>query len=709
MRTFAEIASTKLNVAEWQIENSVELLTGGATIPFIARYRKDKTGDLTDVELIEIKTLFDKYSALKERKKSILLSLEESGNITDEIRKTIDESETLSDVEDIYLPFKPKRKTRAVIAKENGLESLAKMIMAENISDLEYTANKFTSNNPNINTTDDAIAGARDIIAEWVSEKQWVRKNLRQQFEIHATITSKVSKGKEEEAHNYRSWFDWSENASKAAPHRILAILRGEKEKLIKVKIEPDKDKAIIFITSGLVKMNTEASKQKSLAIKDSITRLIFPSLENEFRNTLKEKADEASIDIFGNNLKQLLLAPPLGQKRILAIDPGFRSGCKVVCLDKTGKLLHNDNIYPHPPQRESSLAIKKINNMVNAYDIEAIAIGNGTAGRETEILIERIKFNKDIIAVSVNEDGASVYSASSIAREEFPDYDVTVRGAVSIGRRLMDPLAELVKIDPKSIGVGQYQHDVDQKLLKRSLQTTIELCVNNVGVDLNSASKELLSHISGLGSKLASNIVSFRNKNGLFTNRKELLKVDGLGAKAFEQSAGFLRIKDGDNPLDYTAVHPEQYTIVTKIASKLGLSINQLVGNTDMISNVNTEEFISNSIGNSTFKDILKELEKPGRDPRKKFKTFKFDPNIKSINDVKPGTILPGIITNITAFGAFVDIGVKESALLHKSQIANEFVSNPGDYLRLNQQLQVKVIDVDIERKRIGLTLKEL
>lgn len=699
----------ELNIAKWQINNSIELIESGATIPFIARYRKEKTGELTDIELLDIQKRYEKILTLEERKKTILSSIEEQGKLTDELKSKIIQSMSLSEIEDLYLPFKPKRKTKAVMAREKGLEPLAKMIMSESVEDLEYAAGKFVSEKNNVSDIEEAIAGARDIIAEWVSERQWVRQKLRHQFEKYSILSSSVAKNKEEEAGNYRSWFDWNEKALKAPSHRILALFRGEKEGLLKIKVEPDKEIAVDQITSGLIKNNNESSDEKEIAIADSVNRLLFPSLETEMRNILKSRADEESIKVFSENLTQLLLSPPLGQKRVLAIDPGFRTGCKIVCLDKNGKLLHNDNIYPHPPQNETSMAMRKINNMVDTYDIEAIAIGNGTAGRETELLIERMKFNKDIIAMSVNEDGASVYSASTIAREEFPEYDVTVRGAVSIGRRLLDPLAELVKIDPKSIGVGQYQHDVNQKLLRESLVATVEICVNKVGVNLNTASKELLTYVSGVGPTLASNIIEYRNKNGDFKNRSELLKVPGLGKKAFEQCAGFLRITGGDNILDSTAVHPENYHIVKKIASKKGVQLKELIGDSKLRSSIKIDELTEENAGSITINDIIDELEKPGRDPRKKFKTFKFDPNITSIENINQGMVLPGIVTNITAFGAFVNLGIKESALLHKSQIANEFVSNPADYLRINQQLMVKVIEVDTERKRIGLSLKDV
>jgi len=701
--------ATNIGVADWQVTNAIELLDGGATIPFIARYRKEVTGELTDVQLIEIQKIYNRLLLLEERKKAILNSLEELGFLTNDLKAKVSASNTLSEVEDIYLPFKPKRLTRAVKARNKGLEPLAKMIMSENIDNIDIVSQKYISQKYEVNTIEDAVSGARDIIAEWVSEYSWVRQKLRLYFEKDGMLISKSVKAKEEEGEKYKNWFDWSEPARRAPSHRILALFRGEKEGFLRIKISPSQDDAIDYITSRLIKKNNQSSEQKKLAIVDSVKRLLFPSLETEMRNLLKEKADESSIKVFTNNLQQLLLAPPLGQKRVLAIDPGFRTGCKIVCLDKNGNLLHNDTIYPHPPQRDSKMAIKKINNLVDSHNIEAIAIGNGTAGRETEQLIERIKFKKDIIAISVNEDGASVYSASKAARDEFPEYDITVRGAVSIGRRLLDPLSELVKIDPKSIGVGQYQHDVNQKSLKESLQSTVELCVNKVGVDLNLASKELLAYVSGLGPKLASQIVEYRKENGSFNNRNELLKVPGLGKKAFQQATGFLRIKNGDNILDSTAVHPENYSTVKLIASKCKLPLNELIGNRKLISAINKNDFVTEGIGLITINDILSELEKPGRDPRKKFETFKFDNSINHISDLITGSVLPGVVTNLTAFGAFIDLGIHESALLHKSQIADEYVSNPAEHLRINQQVMVKVLDVDIERKRISLSMKGL
>ena len=714
MTSITSQIATIINAADWQVINAIELLNDGATIPFIARYRKERTGELTDVELLELEKLYNRHLILEERKKTVLKSLEEQGVITKELKDQIIVAKTIAEVEDIYLPFKPKRLTRAVKARKKGLEPLAKMIMSETVSNLEEVAQRYVSTKFEVDSTDDALAGARDIIAEWISEYQWVRQKLRTLFEIDSILSSKLVKKKEtdsekDQGEKFKAWFDWKESANRAPSHRILAMFRGEKEGFLKIKIEPELETAIHIITSRLLKNNNESSIQKELAIADSVKRLIFPSLETEMRSNLKEKADLTSIKVFSDNLQQLLLSPPMGQKRVLAIDPGFRTGCKIVCLDKNGKLLHNDTIYPHAPQRDTKMAMKKINNLIDSHNIDAIAIGNGTAGRETEQLIERMKFNRDVIAVMVNEDGASVYSASTTAREEFPEYDVTVRGAVSIGRRLLDPLAELVKIDPKSIGVGQYQHDVNQKLLKQGLLSTVELCVNKVGVNLNTASKELLTYVSGLGPKLAMQIIDYRNKNGNFNDRQDLKNVTGLGNKAFQQAAGFLRIKNGDNILDSTAVHPEHYQTVKQIASKQVVTLSELIGDKQLRSAINENDFISDDLGAVSLHDILDELEKPGRDPRKKFKLFKFDNSINNITDLKSGMISQGIVTNITAFGAFIDLGVHESALLHKSQIANEFVSNPADYLKINQQITVKILDVDFERKRISLSMKDV
>lgn len=707
MDSFSEIIAAALNINKWQVENTLQLLEEGASIPFISRYRKEKTGELTDIDIIEIDKLNSSLKKLSERKAAIISSLEERDLLTLELNEKINKVESLNELEDIYLPYKPKRKTRASIAVSQGLEPLAKMIMSENLDNPLHAANRFLSKEKGINTSQEALAGARDIIAEWINEKELVRRILRRIFNQSATIISKVVKAKLEEAYKYQTYHDYHENAGRAAAHRVLAMFRGESEGFLKLKILPDAEEALTVLSGRLIRNNNEASQQKEIALKDSIKRLLFPSLENELRTELKQKADESSIRVFAENLKQLLLAPPLGQKSILAIDPGFKSGCKIVCLDRNGNLLANETIYPHPPQNQSTLAMKKINSLVASYNIEAIAIGNGTAGRETEALIKRIRFNKDVIAVMVNENGASVYSASSIARKEFPDYDVTVRGSVSIGRRLMDPLAELVKIDPKSIGVGQYQHDVNQSLLAESLKTTVELCVNSVGVELNVASAELLKYVSGIGPMMAQNIVDYRTVNGDFSKRSDLKKVKGLGNKAFEQSAGFLRIKNGTNPLDASAVHPENYSLVNKMAKAIGTTSSELVGNKELIKKIDINEFVSSNVGLPTLKDITKELEKPGRDPRSSHKIFEFDPDLKKITDLHEGMIVPGQITNITDFGAFVDIGIKENGLLHKSQIADKYVSNPSEHLFINQQLKVKITSVDIERKRIGLSLR--
>ena len=709
MQHFFDTLSTELQVESWQIKSTVELLDSGATIPFIARYRKEKTGALTDEQIIEVNKKVQQYKALISRKESILNSLEENQLLTPKLKEAIDNAPTLSILEDIYLPYKPKRLTRAVKAINKGLEPLAKMLMAENVVNLENTAAKFINPKREVLTTEEAFAGARDIIAEWINEKDWIRQKTRSIFEREASLTSKVVAKKAAEDEKYTNWHDWQEPAFRTPSHRALAMFRGEKEGFLKLKIQPDEEKVIEYITSKTIRMQTDASEQKALAISDAVGRLLFPSLENELRSVIKTKADETAISVFTGNLKQLLLTPPLGQKNVLAIDPGFRTGCKIVCLDKNGNLLHNSTIYPHPPQREIALSIKKIKSLISAYDIEAIAIGNGTAGRETAQMIEHARFDKDIVALMVSEAGASVYSASSLAREEFGEYDVTVRGAVSIGRRLIDPLAELVKIDPKALGVGQYQHDVDQKLLKESLTSTVEYCVNLVGVDLNTASKELLTYVSGVGSKLATQIVEFRKINGDFPDRATLKKVPGLGAKAFQQAAGFLRIKNGVNPLDGSAVHPENYGFVEKLARRLKLPVKELIGNRTLLRAQKPEDWVTEEVGIYTVKDIITELEKPGRDPRGAIKAFSFDPNIKQITDLKAGMVIPGIVTNITAFGAFIDIGLHSSGLLHKSEMAHEFVANPAERVALNQQLMVKVKEVDVEKKRISLSLLDL
>ncbi|MCF8349334.1 MAG: RNA-binding transcriptional accessory protein [Bacteroidales bacterium] len=706
MQQYFPSLATELGIQVWQLENTIELFDGEATIPFIARYRKEKTGGLTDEQLIEVNKKYLQLKTLINRKSSILKLMEAAGQLNPDLTAAINQAENLTVLEDLYLPYKPKRQNRASKAIARGLEPLARMIMSENITNLYTTASRFVSAKNEVLSEDEALAGARDIIAEWVNEMPWVRQQIRRLFEREAVFSSQVVAKKAEEDTKYQNWHDWQEAASRIPSHRALAMFRGESENFLKLKIQPDKIKAIDMIGQRLLKTHSEAAGQKKIAISDSVTRLLFHSLENELRAAIKLKADEEAIQVFRNNLKQLLLTPPLGEKNTLAIDPGFRTGCKIVCLDRSGKLLHNDTIYPHPPQREATLAIKKIKSLISAYDIEAIAIGNGTAGRETATLIERARFDKEVVAVMVNEAGASVYSASSLAREEFGQYDITVRGAVSIGRRLMDPLAELVKIDPKALGVGQYQHDVDQKLLKESLTETVELCVNQVGVDLNTASKELLSYVSGIGAKVAGQIIQYRDTNTHFNDRDELKKVPGLGSKTFQQAAGFLRIKNGNNPLDSTGVHPENYNFVEYLAQNLNTSVSQLIGNKELLRGIDPESLISGDIGLFTIRDILAELEKPGRDPRGRIKAFSFAPDIKQIEDLKPGMIVPGIVTNITAFGAFVDIGIKSSGLLHKSEMAEVYVANPADYVSLNQQLQVKIKEVDIEKKRISLTL---
>lgn len=706
MQQYFPSLATELGIQVWQLENTIELFDGEATIPFIARYRKEKTGGLTDEQLIEVNKKYLQLKTLINRKSSILKLMEAAGQLNPDLTAAINQAENLTVLEDLYLPYKPKRQNRASKAIARGLEPLARMIMSENITNLYATASRFVSAKNEVLSEDEALAGARDIIAEWVNEMPWVRQQIRRLFEREAVFSSQVVAKKAEEDTKYQNWHDWQEAASRIPSHRALAMFRGESENFLKLKIQPDKAKAIDMIGQRLLKTNTESAGQKKMAISDSVTRLLFPSLENELRAAIKLKADEEAIQVFRNNLKQLLLTPPLGEKNTLAIDPGFRTGCKIVCLDRSGKLLHNDTIYPHPPQREAALAIKKIKSLISAYDIEAIAIGNGTAGRETATLIERVRFDKDVVAVMVNEAGASVYSASSLAREEFGQYDITVRGAVSIGRRLMDPLAELVKIDPKALGVGQYQHDVDQKLLKESLTETVELCVNQVGVDLNTASKELLSYVSGIGAKVAGQIIQYRDTNTHFNDRENLKEVPGLGPKTFQQAVGFLRIKNGNNPLDSTGVHPENYDFVEHLAQNLNTSVSQLIGNKELLRGIDPESLVTGDIGLFTIRDILSELEKPGRDPRGRIKAFSFAPDIKQIEDLKPGMIVPGIVTNITAFGAFVDIGIKSSGLLHKSEMADVYVTNPADYVSLNQQLQVKIKEVDIEKKRISLTL---
>lgn len=688
------------------VRNTLSLLVDGATIPFISRYRKEQTGGLDETQIAGLKEQHEKLVELSKRKETIIKTIEEQDKMTDELRQRIQGCWESTELEDIYLPYRPKRRTRAEIAREKGLEPLAKIIMSQKSFDVSSTASKYI--NDKVETADDAVKGAQDIIAEWVNENEAARNTTRRIFSYDALITSKVVKTKEEEAQNYRDYFDVNEKLSRISSHRLLAMRRVEAEGFLKINIVGDDEKVLERLNRIFVKSNNESSQLVSEAVEDAYKRLLRPSIETEFATASKEKADVAAIAVFAENLKQLLLAPPLGQKRVLGIDPGFRSGCKVVCLDAQGELLHNENIYPHPPQKEYSQAQRKIQKMVEAYDIQAIAIGNGTASRETERFVQSTRFDRKVQVFVVSENGASVYSASKIAREEFPQYDVTVRGAVSIGRRLMDPLAELVKIDPKSIGVGQYQHDVDQVLLKKSLDQTVENTVNRVGVNLNTASKHLLTYVSGLGPQIAQNIVDYRAENGAFVNRKQLLKVAKLGPKTFEQCAGFLRILDGDNPLDNSAVHPETYNLVNQMAKDIGKELQDLIGNEQLRKEIDLSKYITDEIGLPTLNDILDELEKPGRDPRKIIKVFEFDSSIREITDLKEGMELPGIITNITNFGAFCDIGIKENGLIHISKLANKFVSNPAEVVSLHQHVMVKVIELDLIRKRIQLQLIE-
>ncbi|MDR6462529.1 Tex family protein [Chryseobacterium sediminis] len=704
--TTVEFIQKQLNISEKSINNTLQLLAEDCTIPFISRYRKDKTGNLDEIQIEQISKISKQFEDIVKRKESILKSIEEQNALSPELQQRIEDSFDIQELEDLYLPFKKRKKTKADIAKEKGLEPLARIIMSQKNNDIRSLASKYLNND--VNSEEEALQGARDIIAEWINENMYVRKNLRRLFQRKAVVTSKVVKAKkdEEDAQKFSQYFEWEESLSRTPSHRLLAMLRAEAEGFVKTNVGIDKEEAIDFIEKAIIKSNNESSDQIALAIKDSYKRLLEPAISNEALQEAKEKADKKAIEIFSENLSQLLLAPPLGEKRILAIDPGYRSGCKVVCLDEKGDLLHNETLYPHAPQNESGMAMKKIRSMVNAYNIEAISIGNGTASRETEFFIKKIAFDKPLQVFVVSEAGASVYSASKIAREEFPTYDVTVRGAVSIGRRLSDPLAELVKIDAKSIGVGQYQHDVDQTQLKNELDSTVMKCVNSVGINLNTASKSLLSYVSGIGEKMAENIVNYRAENGAFEDRKQLKKVPRLGEKAFQQAAAFVRIANGKNPLDNSAVHPEAYGIVEKIAKDLGIKTNDLIANKEKIALVKPESYITGEIGILGIKDILKELEKPGLDPRKAAKIFEFDPTVKSIKDLKAGMILPGIVNNITAFGCFVDLGIKESGLVHISQLKDGFVSDVNEVVKLHQHVRVKVTEVDEARKRVQLSM---
>ncbi len=704
--TNIQFISKSVATAAINIQNTVQLLEEDCTIPFISRYRKDKTGNLDETVIEQIAKLQKEYEVIVKRKEAILKSIEEQKALTPELEKKIEQSFDLQELEDFYLPYKKKKKTKADVARENGLEPLAKIIMAQNNDDVDFLATKYL--NENVQNEEEALQGARDIIAEWINENIFVRKQLRRLYQRKATITTKVVKSKKEEegAQKFSQYFDWSEPISKAPSHRLLAMLRAENEGFIKFKVEADIDEVYDIIDELVLKGQNSTTPHVQLAIEDSYKRLLQPAISNETLQEAKAKADANSIQVFASNLSQLLLAPPLGEKRILAIDPGFRSGCKVVCLDEKGDLLYNETIYPHAPQNEMAMAMKKIRSMVNAYNIDAISIGNGTASRETEFFIKKIAFDKPIQVFVVSEAGASVYSASKIAREEFPNYDVTVRGSVSIGRRLSDPLAELVKIDPKAIGVGQYQHDVDQSKLKEELDNTVIRCVNSVGININTASKHLLSYVSGIGEKLAENIVQYRSENGPFQDRKQLKKVSRLGEKAYQQGAAFIRIKEGKNPLDNSAVHPEAYVIVEKMAKDLKISVNDLIANKEKTALIKAENYTNETIGILGIKDIIKELEKPGLDPRKAAKIFEFDPNVKTIKDLKIGMVLPGIVNNITNFGCFVDLGIKESGLVHISQLKSGFVSDVNEVVKLHQQVQVKVTEVDEDRKRIQLTM---
>ena len=705
---FVNKISQEFSVSTRVAENVIKLLGEGATVPFIARYRKEMTNTMNEETVAEVKKRLEQLDELEKRKEFVLKSIAEQEKLTPELEKQIVNAETLQDVEDLYLPYKPKRRTKAEIARQKGLEPLAKMIMAQNSDDVNGMARRFVNKEKDVNSEEEALKGACDIIAEWVSENINGRNRIRKIYHRDGIITSALVKGKEAEAQTYKQYFDFNEPIAKAPSHRILALFRAEAEGLLKVKLSINDDDALNVLDSIFLRNDNASTDLVQDAIDDAWKRLLEPSLETEIRALYKEKADEVAVKVFAENLRQLLLAAPLGKKRVLALDPGFRTGCKVVILNELGALLHNETIYPHPPQNEHGKAAAKIAHLVQAYKIDVIAIGNGTAGRETEDFIKTIRFDRDITAVMVNESGASIYSASKVAREEFPDYDITVRGAVSIGRRLMDPLAELVKIDPKSIGVGQYQHDVNQKMLGDELNTVVESCVNAVGVELNSASEQLLSYVSGVGPQLASSIVKYRNENGGFSSRKELLEVPRLGAKAFEQCAGFLRIHDAKQPLDASAVHPESYHIVEKMAKKLGVKVEELIGNEELIAKINPKEFIERDFGIETINDIIDELKKPGRDPRKTFEVFEFDKNIRTINDLRQGMQLVGIVTNITAFGCFVDIGVHQDGLVHISQMSNSYITDPNQMVKLNQKVKVTITDVDIARKRISLSMKQ-
>ena len=705
MTTAINFISERTGISARQVIATTKLLDDGSTIPFISRYRKEATGSLNEVEIQAISMAYENFKELEKRKEFIIQAIEGQGLLSNELKEKIKNCIQENELEDLYLPYKPKRRTKAEIARKRGLEPLAKIIMAQNTQDINKTAIKYK--NEEVQSADDAISGAADIIAEWISENQSTRNIVRNAFEKYAVISCKVSKGKEEEAANYQNYFDYSSSLKKCNSYRILAMRRGEKENLLQVSIDIDKSIILEKIERKYIRSNNECSSIIKEAIADSYKRLIKPSIENEFATLSKENADSTAIALFADNARQLLFAPPLGHKRVLAIDPGYRTGCKIVCLDEQGNLLHNDTIYPTPPKSEFTLSAKKLSYLIEAYKIDAIALGNGTASRETEKFLQSIRYSRKINIYIVSEDGASIYSASKIAREEFPDKDVTVRGAVSIGRRLLDPLAELVKIDPKSIGVGQYQHDVDQNKLKKALEFTVESCVNSVGVNINTASKELLTYISGLGPQLAQNIVTHRAENGDFTNKEQLLNVPRLGIKAYQQCAGFVRVPNSENPLDNTAVHPENYNIVNKMAKNCNCSINELISNESIRKSIDLSKYTDNNVGLPTLNDIMQELEKPGRDPRKTITVMQFEESVKSFEDLKTDMVINGIVTNITQFGVFVDIGIKENGLIHISELSDSYVSNPSDIVKIHQQIKVRIKELDEQRKRIALSMK--
>jgi uncharacterized protein len=707
-RYFKQIAD-ELDIRPDQVVNTAALLNDGATIPFISRYRKEFTDNLDEQAITRIRDRLGQLEAIEKRRDAIIKSIEQQGKLTEELKNRLMEATALTELEDIYLPYRPKKKTRATIARAKGLEPLARIIMSQKYDDIQSRASSFVDKEKSVNDLEEALQGARDIIAEWINEHQYARSRLRKLYQRDAVISSHVIRGREQEGIKYKTYFEWEEKLTRAPSHRILAMLRGENEGVLGVRVMPSAEKAAEILEGIFIKGHNESARQVQLAIQDSYKRLLHPSMETEMKSMAKEKADEKAIEVFVENLRQLLLAPPLGQKNVLAIDPGFRTGCKLVCLDRQGNLQHNETIFPHPPQNEVAQSIKKVLSLVDAYRIEAIAIGNGTAGRQTEKFIKSIKFKRDILAIMVNESGASVYSASPVAREEFPDYDVTVRGAVSIGRRLMDPLAELVKIDPKSIGVGQYQHDIDQKLLAKSLEDTVISCVNRVGVEVNSSSKQLLSFVSGVGPALAQNIIDYRRQHGPFKSREELKEVSRFGPKVFEQAIGFLRIHDAENPLDRSAVHPESYPVVVAMARSVGSDVSALMKDVELRKKIDLRQFISDKAGLPTLEDIMDELDKPGRDPREKFDVFEFEKGVNTIEDLRQGMVLPGIITNITAFGAFVDIGVHQDGLVHISQMADRFIRDPNEVVKLNQKVRVRIVDVDLERKRIQLSMKDV